>query len=49
MLHGLVHKIELHLVVVITIAIIVVHIELRMRTLSHYLLCKVELIHLLIN
>lgn len=45
MLHGLIHEIELHLVVVVIVAssvivtVIIVHVEVWMRTLSHYLLC----------
>lgn len=53
MMHGLIHKVELHLMVVIVvaliIAIIVTRVEILMRPLSHYLLCKVDLMYLLIN
>jgi hypothetical protein len=44
MLHGLVHSIELHLVVIVVIvasssvSVAVMHIEVLVRTLSHYLL-----------
>lgn len=45
-LHGLVHKIQLHLMMII--GIVVAIIEMRMRTLSHYLLSQINLEHLLI-
>ncbi len=45
-LHGLVHKIELHLMMII--GIVVAIIEIRMKTLSHYLLSQIKLEHLLI-
>ena len=45
-LHGLVHKIQLHLMMII--GIIVAIIKMRMRTLSHYLLSQINLEHLLI-
>lgn len=53
-LHSLIHSIELHLVVIVIIVassivvVTVVHIEVLVRTLSHYLLRKIELYHLLI-
>ena len=45
-LHGLVHKIELHLMMII--GIVVAIIEMRMRALPHYLLSQIKLEHLLI-
>lgn len=45
-LHGLVHKIELHLMMII--GTVVAIIEMRMRTLSHYLLSQIKLENLLI-
>jgi len=41
MLHGLIHSVELDLVLGVpcTVVVTVVHIEVLVRALSHYLLC----------
>jgi hypothetical protein len=46
MLHGLIHEVELHLIVLIVVCI---RIKVRIGPLSHYLLRKADLIYLLIN